>query len=101
MDAEKQCTEPGKLTERPESTPPGTSNTAAEYNMSKTPESVKLEKSVPKTFRFYSIIAAATFCSVLTGLEGSIIPTSLPSIISDLGGGQIYIWSANAYYLAM
>lgn len=69
--------------------------------MSKTPESVEIEKKAPKTFRFYSIIAAVTFCSVLTGLEGSIIPTSLPSIIADLGGGQIYIWSANAYYVAI
>ncbi|ORY67145.1 major facilitator superfamily protein [Pseudomassariella vexata] len=47
------------------------------------------------------IIVAIVFCGVLTALEGSIIPTSLPSIIADLGGGDIYIWASNGYYVAM
>lgn len=63
--------------------------------------SAEVENKKPKSFRFYSIIVAIVFCGVLTALEGSIIPTSLPSIVADLGGGEVYIWASNGYYVGM
>lgn len=60
-----------------------------------------IEKKKPKSLRFYSIIIAIVCCSLLTALEGSIIPTALPSIVAELGGGQVFIWASNGYYVAM
>lgn len=60
-----------------------------------------VEKKKPKSLRFYSIIIAIVCCSLLTALEGSIIPTALPSIVAELGGGEVFIWASNGYYVAM
>ncbi|KAK3385637.1 MFS general substrate transporter-like protein [Podospora didyma] len=34
-------------------------------------------------------------------MEATITSTALPSIIADLGGGDLYIWAVNGYLLAM
>ncbi|KAI9776759.1 MAG: hypothetical protein M1839_009403 [Geoglossum umbratile] len=57
--------------------------------------------ATPKPFRVYAIFIAISFAGVLTALEGTIISTTLPSIIADIGGGDLYIWTANGYFLAM
>ncbi len=54
-----------------------------------------------KGFRFYAIIAAIVLAGVLTALEGTITSTALPSIVADLGGGDLYVWAVNGYFLAM
>ncbi|KAH9990389.1 major facilitator superfamily protein [Xylariaceae sp. FL0662B] len=54
-----------------------------------------------KGFRFWTIIAAIGFASILTSLEATITSTVLPSIVADLGGGDLYIWVINGYFLAM
>ncbi|KAI8263458.1 Efflux pump FUS6 [Colletotrichum sp. SAR 10_77] len=36
---------------------------------------------------------------LLTGLDASILATSLPTIVSDLHGGALYIWTMNGYFL--
>jgi hypothetical protein len=57
--------------------------------------------ATPKSFRFYAIFIAIAFSGILTALEGTITSTTLPSIIADIGGGDLYIWTANGYFLAM
>ncbi|CAM1501083.1 Fc.00g102450.m01.CDS01 [Cosmosporella sp. VM-42] len=54
-----------------------------------------------KTIRFWSLMVAISFAGLLTALEATITSTALPSIIADLGGGDLYIWAVNGYLLAM
>ncbi|KIH92513.1 Major Facilitator Superfamily protein [Sporothrix brasiliensis 5110] len=51
--------------------------------------------------RFWAILAALSFISLLTSLEATVTSTVLPSIVADLGGGDNYIWVSNAYFLSM
>ncbi|ERT01066.1 Major Facilitator Superfamily protein [Sporothrix schenckii 1099-18] len=59
----------------------------------------------PPTFkpgpRFWAILVALSFISLLTSLEATVTSTVLPSIVADLGGGDNYIWVSNAYFLSM
>ena len=52
-----------------------------------------------KTIAFYSIIIALAFTGLLTALEATIVSTALPTVICVLGGGDLYIWAANIYFL--
>ncbi len=54
-----------------------------------------------KGLRFWMIIVALSFTSLLTALEATITSTALPSIIAELGGGDLYIWAVNGYFLTM
>lgn len=54
-----------------------------------------------KGLQLWLILAALSFTSLLTSLEATITSTALPSIIADLGGGEVFIWTANGYFLAM
>ena len=54
-----------------------------------------------KGLRFWMIVVALSFTSLLTALEATITSTALPSIIADLGGGDLYIWAVNGYFLTM
>ena len=52
-----------------------------------------------KTIAFWSIIVALAFAGLLTALEATIVSTALPTIINVLGGGELYIWTVNIYFL--
>ncbi|OQV03821.1 hypothetical protein CLAIMM_08815 [Cladophialophora immunda] len=54
-----------------------------------------------KGLRFWMIVVALSFTGLLTALEATITSTALPSIIADLGGGDLYIWAVNGYFLTM
>ncbi|KAI0964756.1 major facilitator superfamily domain-containing protein [Xylaria arbuscula] len=51
--------------------------------------------------RFWAILGVLALTSLLTSLEATITSTILPDIVTDLGGGNNYIWIANAYFLAL
>ncbi|KIW88576.1 uncharacterized protein Z519_10622 [Cladophialophora bantiana CBS 173.52] len=51
--------------------------------------------------RFWMILVALSFTSLLNALEATITSTALPSIIADLGGGDLYVWAVNGYFLTM
>lgn len=51
--------------------------------------------------RFWAIIIAIAFAALLTALESTITSTALPTIIADLGGGDLYIWTVNGYFVSM
>lgn len=54
-----------------------------------------------KGLQFWMILVTLSFTSLLTSLEATITSTALPSIIADLGGGDLYVWAANGYFLTM
>lgn len=59
------------------------------------------EEPVPakKTFAFYAIIVSLALTSLLTALEATIVSTALPTIVADLGSGNLFVWVVNGYYL--
>lgn len=50
-------------------------------------------------WRFWTIFAGLALSALLSGLEGSIIATALPTILADLGSGEDYVWVINIYFL--
>ncbi|KAK4228643.1 major facilitator superfamily domain-containing protein [Podospora fimiseda] len=63
-------------------------------------DSTSEEKSTTKkSFGFYAIIVALALRNLLTSLEATITSTALPSITADLGGGFLFVWVVNDYYL--
>ena len=54
-----------------------------------------------KGLRFWMIVVALSVTSLLTAMEATITSTALPTIIADLGGGDLYIWAVNGYFLTM
>lgn len=60
------------------------------------------EESTEKPKRgvaLWSIIVALCVTSVLSSLEGTIVSTALPTIVSRLGGQEVYILAVNPYFL--
>ncbi|RYC53782.1 hypothetical protein CHU98_g12428 [Xylaria longipes] len=51
--------------------------------------------------RFWAIIIAIAFAALLTALEATMTSTALPSIVASLGGGELYIWAVNGYFVSM
>jgi hypothetical protein len=60
----------------------------------------KQPRGAPKGSRYYAIIIALCVVSSLPALEGTVVSTALPSIVHELGGGQMYVWVVNAYFLS-
>lgn len=58
-------------------------------------------KQTRKGRKFWLIFLGIILTSLLTSLEATITSTVLPVIVSDLGGGDNYIWVANGYFLTM
>ncbi|KAI1171152.1 major facilitator superfamily domain-containing protein [Nemania sp. FL0916] len=54
-----------------------------------------------KGLRFWTILGLIALSSLLTSLEATVTSTVLPAVVEDLGGGDNYIWIANAYLLAL
>jgi hypothetical protein len=55
-----------------------------------------------KGTRFWLNIATLSVVATLGGLDGTIISTSLPNILTDLGGSNSkYVWVSGAFFLAM
>lgn len=62
------------------------------------PDTVKSQTK--HSWRFWAILGTLSVTGLLSAIEGTIITTSLPTIIADLGGGELYIWVANAFFLS-
>lgn len=56
-----------------------------------------------RDLRFWVILLAIGFSGLLSALEATITSTALPTVIAELGGGggDLYIWAVNGYFLAM
>lgn len=59
-------------------------------------EAVKAVRGLP----FWCTILALCVTGILSALEGTIVSIALPTIVQDLGGAELYIWSVNGYFLA-
>lgn len=74
--------------------------------MSKTEQRTGEEKGVnePPTFRpswrIWTIFIVLCILSLLSAIDSTIITTSLPTIIRDIGGASQYVWIANSYLFA-
>jgi len=49
--------------------------------------------------RFWAIIVALAVTNVVGALEGTVVSTALPTVIQHLGGGELYLWAVNGYFL--
>jgi EmrB/QacA subfamily drug resistance transporter len=62
------------------------------------------EGSVPAKpvygMNFYLILFALSMTNILVALEGTVVSTALPTIVSELGGGSSYVWVSSGYFLA-
>ncbi|MCJ1434194.1 hypothetical protein MMC27_003561 [Xylographa pallens] len=58
------------------------------------------DKNHMRTWRFYAILTSLSVTGLLTTIEGTIITNALPTITAALGGGNSFLWIANAYFLA-
>ncbi|ORY17100.1 MFS general substrate transporter-like protein [Clohesyomyces aquaticus] len=50
-------------------------------------------------FRFWCIIFSLCTTGILSALEGTVVSTALPTIVEHLGGGSMYLWAVNGYFL--
>ncbi|KNG80463.1 macrolide phosphotransferase k [Aspergillus nomiae NRRL 13137] len=58
------------------------------------------QASAKHPWRFWAIIIALSLTRLLSTIEGTIITSTLPTIMEALGGSGSYIWVPNAYFLA-
>jgi len=68
---------------------------------SETPESAQ-NAQPPKThypLSFWLCFAGLCGTGLISGLDSTVLSTSLPTIIDDLDGGSNYIWVVNVYFL--
>lgn len=49
--------------------------------------------------RFWCIMLALGVTGILSALEGTVVGTALPTIVNELGGAELYIWTINGYFL--
>ncbi|KAI0861705.1 MFS general substrate transporter [Xylaria cubensis] len=63
-------------------------------------DSPDLEKSEPRSLRFWIIIASLSLLAFICALDATIITTPLPTIVKDIGGETQYIWIANSFVVA-
>ncbi|KAF4631042.1 hypothetical protein G7Y89_g7090 [Cudoniella acicularis] len=53
------------------------------------------------TWSVWSIFLVLCLFSFLSGLDGTIVTTSLPTIIREIGGGeQLYLWTAQSFFFS-
>lgn len=58
------------------------------------------EEKVSYGWRFWAIFPALCLTGFLSSMEGTVITTALPSISSDLGLNDNFVWVANGFFLA-
>ncbi|KAH9987076.1 MFS general substrate transporter [Xylariaceae sp. FL0662B] len=70
------------------------------------PPSVQVEReqrpqyAYDRDYRFWCIIVALCTMQILCSLENTVVVTSLPTIVKQLGLGSSYIWVTNIFFLA-
>ncbi|KAL7943913.1 major facilitator superfamily domain-containing protein [Trichoderma barbatum] len=54
-----------------------------------------------RSLQFYAVFPGLCFSILLVALDTSIVGTALPTIVSSLGSGALYIWIVNGYFLSV
>jgi hypothetical protein len=94
-------TEDSKTKDAPSSDPnAGATSTSTTNTEAEPEENVMFGGKARKPFAFWAIMASLSLTGLLSAIEGTIITSALPTIINALGGGNLYIWVPNAYFLA-
>lgn len=57
------------------------------------------QKKTKYGWRFWAIFTALAITALVSGLEGSLLSTALPTIVRDLETGNNYVWVINIYFL--
>ncbi|KAJ5553985.1 Major facilitator superfamily domain general substrate transporter [Penicillium frequentans] len=57
------------------------------------------KSTMERGFKFWAIILALCVTGLLGALENTVVSTSMPTIVEDLGIGDNYIWITNAFFL--
>lgn len=57
------------------------------------------KSTMKRGFKFWAIIFALCVTGLLGALENTVVSTSMPTIVEDLGIGDNYIWITNAFFL--
>ncbi|PKX99683.1 MDR family MFS transporter [Aspergillus novofumigatus IBT 16806] len=52
-------------------------------------------------WRFWAVFPGLCFAILLAALDTSVLATALPTIVDQLHSGSLYIWTINAYFLAV
>ncbi|KAK7959694.1 uncharacterized protein PG986_004548 [Apiospora aurea] len=58
------------------------------------------ERAYQQDYRFWSVIIALCTMQRLCSLDNTVVVTSLPTIVSQLGLGSSHIWVTNIFFLA-
>ncbi|OTB14866.1 hypothetical protein K445DRAFT_334359 [Daldinia sp. EC12] len=58
------------------------------------------DEGAKRSFRFWAIMGSLTITGLMSSLEGTITTSALPTITQALGGGNLYIWVPNAFFLS-
>ncbi|KAK6954941.1 hypothetical protein Daesc_002570 [Daldinia eschscholtzii] len=61
---------------------------------------VMFDEGAKRSFRFWAIMGSLTITGLMSSLEGTITTSALPIITQALGGGNLYIWVPNAFFLS-
>lgn len=51
------------------------------------------------SWQYWALVAALSVTALLPTVEGTVVSTALPNVVQDLGGGRLYVWVVNAYFL--
>jgi MFS family permease len=57
-------------------------------------------KPFKPTRRFWLVMMSISTMSLCGSVEGTIVVNALPTIVAALGGGNLYLWVPNAFFLA-
>jgi MFS family permease len=63
-------------------------------------QTASVNPTIMRTWRFWAIIVSLMITGLVSALEGTIITSTLPTIIESLGGGSAYIWVPNAFLIS-
>ena len=90
----------GKMEDNNSTEITGTDADAVEEASTDNPTASEKTDTKPKrSWRFWAIFASLAVTGLLSAVEGTVTTTALPTIVADLGGGELYIWAANGYFL--
>ncbi|KAM7206086.1 hypothetical protein V8F20_002868 [Naviculisporaceae sp. PSN 640] len=68
-------------------------------NSASTDTAGKVDRTYARDYRFWCIIVALCAMMTLASLENTVIVTSLPVIVEELGIGRDYVWVGNIFFL--
>jgi len=79
--------------------PVSSSGAESSESRKEVPKNAESASKFNKGLRFWVIIATLCVIGLLSALENTVVTTSLPFIVTQLGLGENYIWVTNIFFL--